>query len=158
MISQILFMFFFFWTHEVPILPLAQSFENQLRLDRIIRGFSFSPVLCSLDISPAGRRRTPQRNQQRHRSSNPCRGLQHRASGASCSVCAAGGRAAAHLQVAPAHGAPAGAAACSLPAGGGAEQPAGEHGVTTPRPPAVRKITGSHRINSHVAAGEIAVT
>ena len=158
MISRISFIFSFFWAHEVPILPLTLFFENRLDWIESLWLLFLSRALLSLDISPAGRRRTPQRNQQRHRSSNPCRGLQHRASGASCSACAAGGRAAAHLQVAPAHGAPAGAAACSLPAGGGAELPAGEYGVTTPRPPAVRKITGSHRINSHVAAGEIAVT
>ena len=136
MISQILFMFFFFWTHEVPILPLALSFENQLRLDRIIPGFSFSPVLCSLSTSPLQAAAAPR--------SAISSGIDPQILAGGSSIGRAGPlaarvqRAAAHLQVAPAHGAPAGAAASSLPAGGGAELPAGEYGVTTPRPLVVR--------------------
>ena len=92
MISRISFIFSFFWAHEVPILPLTLFFENRLDWIESLWLLFLSRALLSLDISPAGRRRTPQRNQQRHRSSNPCRGLQRRSSGASCSVCAAGGR------------------------------------------------------------------
>ena len=92
MISRISFIFSFFWAHEVPILPLTLFFENRLDWIESLWLLFLSRALLSLDISPAGRRRTPQRNQQRHRSSNPCRGLQRRSSGASCSACAAGGR------------------------------------------------------------------
>ena len=157
MISRISFIFSFFWAHEVPILPLTLFFEN--RLDWIE-----SLWLLSLPCSALSRHL-------------PCRPPPHPAAqSAAASILKS-------LPEAPASGergllqrvcsgragggAPAGgscpwrscrAAACSLPAGGGAELPGGEHGVTTPRPPAVRKITGSHRINSPVAAGEITVT
>ena len=140
MISRISFIFSFFWAHEVPILPLTLFFEN--RLDWIE-----SLWLLSLPCSALSRHL-------------PCRPPPHpTAQSAAASIPKSLPGAPASVERGLLQRVCSGrAAACSLPAGGGAELPVGEHGVTTPRPPAVRKITGSHRINSHVAAGEIAVT